>query len=303
MDTRTFLHAIAPVSARQFAVFRIVLGLYLTVHFVQLIPWGVELFSSAGMLSDPALNPTYGLFLNILSWWDSPAMVTAFLVALTVFAILFTAGIARRTMAVLLWYGWACLFHRNVLISNPSIPYIGLILLLSSFVPATEAWRVRLFQSKRTVRSAGDMEFYMPMAVFVTAWVLMAAGYTFSGIVKLYSPSWVDGSAFLHVLNNPLARTGWFRDAVLALPTLVLQGSTWLTLAIEIFCAPLMLWRTTRPYIWLITVFMHITLMGLVSFAELSIGMLLLHLFTFDSRWKIWGERCSIDLAPVLLER
>ncbi len=62
----------------------------------------------------------------------------------------------------------------------------------------------------------------------------------------------------------------------------------------------LMLWRTTRPYIWLITVLMHIMLMG---FVELSIGMLLLHLFTFDPRWKIWGERRSVDLAPALLER
>ena len=43
----------------------------------------------------------------------------------------------------------------------------------------------------------------------------MAAEYTFSGIEKLASPSWVDGTAFWHVAKNPLAREGLPRDLVL----------------------------------------------------------------------------------------
>ena len=35
----------------QYAVFRVLLGSYLTVHFAHLLPWGVELFSSEGMLA------------------------------------------------------------------------------------------------------------------------------------------------------------------------------------------------------------------------------------------------------------
>src|SRR5438105_2158801 len=39
------MHTMMPISPRQFVTFRIVLGVYLGVHFAQLIPFGVELFS------------------------------------------------------------------------------------------------------------------------------------------------------------------------------------------------------------------------------------------------------------------
>jgi hypothetical protein len=41
----------------------------------------------------------------------------------------------------------------------------------------------------------------------------------------------------------------------------------------------------TRPLMWLAMVGMHIGILALVSFADLSAGMLMLHFFTFDSRW------------------
>jgi hypothetical protein len=188
----------------------------------------------------------------------------------------------------LLWYGWACLFNRNVLISNPSIPYVGLLLLLTALVPATEPWRL---SGRREEREA----FYMPAGVWVTAWALMAVGYTFSGVVKLASPSWVDGTAFWHVVNNPLARTGPTRDLTLSLPMWVFQLLTWKALAVEVLFLPLALSSATRPLAWLAMVGMHVGIITLVSFADLSAGMLLLHAFTFDPGWltaarRVWGR-------------
>ena len=43
----------------------------------------------------------------------TPPFVTAFLVGCAGLAALFTAGVFRRSAAVLLWFGWACLFDRN----------------------------------------------------------------------------------------------------------------------------------------------------------------------------------------------
>ena len=40
----------------------------------------------------------------------------------------------------------------------------------------------------------------------------MAVGYTFSGVTKLPSPSWRDGTALARILDNPLARPGPLRD-------------------------------------------------------------------------------------------
>ena len=272
------MHAVAPVTARQFAWFRIIFGAYLAIHFAHLVPWGAELFSREGVIPRASLNPTHGILPNVLAWWDSPAFVTAFLVALIGLSVLFALGVARHVAALLLWYGWACLFNRNVLISNPSIAYVGLLLLLTIVVPSREP--LRAF-GKRA--ESGD--FYVPAVAYWTAWFLMAAGYTFSGIVKLESPSWVDGTAFWHVVHNPLARDGLVRDFVLGMPAWGFKLLTWKALALELLFLPLALWRWTRPVIWLAMVVMHIGILGLVSFADLSAGMLMVHLFTVDSRW------------------
>lgn len=275
------MRAVAPVTASQFAWFRVIFGAYLAVHFAHLIPWGQELFSRQGVLPDAHLNPTHGILPNILAWWDTPAFVTAFLLALVVLSVLLALGVARHAAAGLLWYGWACLFNRNVLISNPSIAYVGLLLALTMLVPAREP---RPFGRQS---AAGD--FYVPAGVYWAAWWLLAAGYTFSGLVKLSSPSWIDGSALWHVLQNPLARDGMFRDLVLGAPAWTLRMLTWSALVLEISFLPLALSRRTRPLIWFAMVCMHVGIMSLVSFADLSAGMLMVHLFTLDSGWPAAG--------------
>lgn len=262
-------------SPIQFTIFRIVFGIYLALHFGQLVPYGAELFGNRGVLADSRLNFTYGLFPNFLNHWDSPASIAAFLVALVLLALAFAAGFLRRAAAVLLWYGWACLFDRNNLINNPSIPYVGLILVLSLLVPAAEPWSVR--------RASRDWQF--PGMVYWTAWILMAAGYSFSGWMKMQSPSWVDGSALDHVLNNPLARPGFARDLFLALPESWLRVVTWGTLALELLVLPLSFWRSTRMVMWCLLTGMNIAILFVIDFADLTVGMLVIHLFTYDRRW------------------
>ena len=83
-------------SPLQFAIFRIVFGIYLALHFAQLIPYGTELFSDRGVLADSRLNFTHGLFPNFLNHWDSPASVAVVLVALVLLAVAFAAGFLRH---------------------------------------------------------------------------------------------------------------------------------------------------------------------------------------------------------------
>lgn len=266
----------APVTPHQFALFRWLFGLYLAWHCARLVPWGPELFSRAGVFPEPAVNPLYGLFPNPLAVWDAPWAVTGWLLALTALSLLFAAGVARRTVAVALWFGLACLFGRNNLIANPSLPYVGSMLLLTALVPPGEGWSLRR-------RAAAD-GWRFPASVFHVAWILLAAGYTYSGLVKLASPSWVDGSALAHVLDNPLARPGPLRDALGAAAPL-LHLATWGALAVEILAVPLALFRRSRPWWWLAAVLLQLGILSMVAFADLTAGMLLAHLFTFDRRW------------------
>jgi predicted DCC family thiol-disulfide oxidoreductase YuxK len=113
----------------------------------------------------------------------------------------------------------------------------------------------------------------------------MSLGYFYSGLMKLNSPSWIDGSALARVLINPLARPGLFRDIALALPSEFLRVATWGALALELSFGPLALFRRARPWIWSAMLLLHLGLFLLISFPDLTAGMVMLHLFTFDPAW------------------
>lgn len=278
------------LPGRQFAAFRILLGTYLTVHFLQVVPCAAELFSAQGMLPDAKLNFTHGILSNPLEHWGTPAFATGFVMALALLSVAYGAGLWRRTCAVLLWFGWACLFNRNNLISNPSIPYIGLLLQLTALVPAGEPWSL----------GRRDPAWKFPSSAYWVAWILMATGYTFSGWAKCSSPSWLDGTAMWHVLQNPLARPGLARDLMLQLPEGVLHLLTWGCLAAELLFVPLSFHRFTRIIAWSSMALMHLGILLVVDFADLSVGMLMIHAFTFDPSWFRRGQRQTNPVSPPL---
>jgi predicted DCC family thiol-disulfide oxidoreductase YuxK len=87
------------------------------------------------------------------------------------------------------------------------------------------------------------------------------------------------------VLANPLARATILRTFLLSLPPWLLKTATWSVLTLELGFAPLALFRRLRPLIWLAMVGLHLGLVALVNFADLTVGMLIVHLFTFDPAW------------------
>lgn len=264
----------------QYSLFRALFGAYLFVHFVQLAPWAAELFSSEGVLPKASDSPLIHAFPNILALSDSPIFVTGLLVVAAMLSLLFAVGKHDRVAAVCLWYIWACLFGRNPLISNPGLPYVGWVLLAHSFLPPAPygSWAAR-----GRIDPGGGWR--MPPGIFAVAWILMAVGYSYSGYTKLISPSWLDGTALARVLENPLARPTMLTEFVAGRPVSLLKVMTWGALAFELLFAPLALSRRLRPPLWLGMVSMHVGLIVLVDFADLSLGMLMLHLFTFDPAW------------------
>ena len=263
----------------QFLIFRVVFGLYLVYHFLSLLPWAAELFSSKGVLPRGQMSPLFHLFPNVFLLSDSPLFVQACLVAAALFSCLLTIGKFDRMMAVLVWYLWACLYGRNPLIGNPSLPFIGWMLLAYALIPP-------LSNRKEMPSSSEDSPpWKMPTDIFTAAWILMALAYSYSGYCKLVSPSWMDGTALQHVLSNPLARDTVLRNLLLALPMWSLKAATWAALFLELTFAPLALIRWLRPFPWLAMVSLHVGLLVLVNFSDLTIGMLLLHFFTFDPAW------------------
>lgn len=263
----------------QYSLIRFIFGTYLTVHFAQLVPWGAEVFSSAGVLPSSA-SPLFRLFPGTFWISDSPAFVTGVLVVAALLSVLFAAGVKDRYLAVALWWIWASLFDRNPLISNPGLPYVGWMLLAHAFLAPRPYGSVE----GRDQQDAGSSwRFAQPL--HLAAWLVLAAGYSYSGYTKLVSPSWLDGTAFTYVLESPLARPSGVRDLLLALPEFFRAGMTWGALGLELLFLPLAFFTRVRPWIWIAMLLMHFGLITLIDFADLSLGMVMIHLFTFDPAW------------------
>ncbi|MFZ4773115.1 MAG: DCC1-like thiol-disulfide oxidoreductase family protein [Chlamydiia bacterium] len=253
-----------------FQLFRVLLGLYCITHFVALLPYGTELFSNSGILADKTLSPFYPFFPNVLFVVDTPLVVTALLGLGILWSALLILGKWEVVSAIGIWRISTSLFDRNPLIQNPSIPYLGWMLLAFAAVS---------FLNRR------KREWSFPKELFLAAWVILALGYSYSGYTKLISPSWMDGTAIEEVLHNPLSRDNLIVNFVLGLGSLPLKLFTWSTLFLELFFAPLALFRVFRPWLWLSLLMMHVGLMSLIRFADLSLAMILFHLFTFDPGW------------------
>ena len=114
MDLATRVWRMIAISKYQFIVFRTIFGLYLCQHFAGLLPYGAELFSREGVLTEAKLNFTHGLLPNPLEHWDSPAFVTGFIWLLLALSVLFTFGSGWRVCAVALWYALAHNIIRSI---------------------------------------------------------------------------------------------------------------------------------------------------------------------------------------------
>lgn len=258
----------------QYSLVRFLFGAYLFVHFAALIPWAGEVFER--VLPRDA-SPLLPLFPNLLAVTD---VATPMLVIGALASIFFAIGLFDRAAAMMMWYVLACLFGRNPLIANPSLPFAGWLLLLHACLPPAPFWS---WSARGRVDPRGNWSF--PPPLFAAAWIVMSLGYSYSGYTKLVSPSWVDGTAFARVLANPLARPSFVRDLLLAMPPFPLHLATWGALALELLYAPLALFRRARPWLWLAMLLMHLGLLVLIDFADLSFMMIVLHLFTFDPAW------------------
>jgi len=125
----------------------------------------------------------------------------------------------------------------------------------------------------------------MPQVIYLAAWILLALGHAYTGFTKLVDPSWLDGAALARILENPLSRPSWLRKTLLTLPNGILRLATWGALGLELAFAPLALSGRLRPWLWGLMLAIYLSFIIVSDFADLSLGMVMLHLFTFDPTW------------------
>lgn len=215
----------------QYSAFRLVFGAVLAVQFAGLLPYGTELSANSG-----------------------PAVVVALLAAGLVLSLCLAIGLRDRVCALALWFVWVCLFMLNPLIANPSLPFVGCLLLAHAALPRAPygSWDAR-------GRPDPDGGWMMSPQIFAVAWIVLALAHSYSGYTELMSSSW---------------------------------------LGFELLFAPLALVRRLRPWLWGALLGMHLGLIALIDFADLSLGMAMLHGFTFDPAW-VRARRAPSGIARV----
>lgn len=169
------------IGPTQFALFRIIFGSYLTVHFLRLVPVGTEVFSNEGVISDASILPSFGklplpIFMN-----DDPDSISTFLISLVIASTLFTVGKFRQISSLWLFFGWVSLLNRNPLISNPSLSYIGWLLLACACIPSGDRLGFLLSKKERNNEQNTNFErWYVSDPLYYGMWIIMGVSYTAS---------------------------------------------------------------------------------------------------------------------------
>jgi hypothetical protein len=258
-------------------LFRIAFGAFFCVWFAALVPYAADLFGDGGLpsLSEPARfgprppNPIAASLPDAVAPW--------LLAAVAGLGALVAAGLARRSAAFALWLVLVWLHDRNPAFHSPGLAYLGWLGLALALVPPGEPFRLS--------RRPDDPGWRLPRGLFAGAWWVLALSHSVSGLDKLASLAWREGEALRLVADLHWARPGALRAMLLSLPTPALHALTWSALGAELLFAPLAAWRRTRPLAWAGGACLHLGLLALMDFPELSLGMLLFFLFTFDDRW------------------
>ena len=137
----------------------------------------------------------------------------------------------------------------SALIANASLPFAGWFLLAHALLPRAPYGSLA---ARGRVDPRGKWS--MPAPIFAALWVVMSLRYAYDGYTTLLDPSRNDGATMFYG-------------------------------AVALLYAPLALFRRVRPWLWLAMLLMQLGLMVLSDFTDLGVGMIVLHLFTFDPAW------------------
>ncbi len=262
----------------RFSAVRMALGVYLAHEFATVGLVSELLFGATGPLGSlDALAPPW--ILSARSCLAYPIVPLGFAATALVLAI----GFYRRQCAFILLAGWVLLVNGIPTISVPSDGFVGWLVLTMAIVPPGEP---RLPVISR-------VEWQLPRWLMPLAWGTLGLGYLASGVAKMSSPSWVDGSAMTIVLNGPVARDHGLVTLAGSLPMPVLRISTWGFLALELAFAFLILFRTTRAVAWVAMTIGHIFILLLLDVTVVSLAMLIFHSFIVDLKWLHCETRSS----------
>lgn len=266
------LDSVIVYPEKAYIIFRFLFGIYFVYYFVRSFPYVVSVYSNEGMLRFFEFNWTYGMFPNFLYVFDSPIVVTATIFVGIVFAVLFSLGFVPRVSAFFLWYIQTALFNRNNLTGDPSIAYVGLLLLILALLPQVRPL-TKYFLSKKDIAK----EIVVPFYVFYVPVFIFCLTFTMSALDKVNAVSWRNGEAFRLILNLPIAKE-WFLVSYLRESVYITPLLSYLALVAQFICLPLFILGWYRVAL-VINLFSFIFVYMTLELNQVSVGMIFFFVF------------------------
>lgn len=148
----------------------------------------------------------------------------------------------------------------NPFVFSPDIPYLNFLIIALLF---SDLKKERFFQD-----------------VFPPFMSVIYLSYSFSGYYKLNTPRWINGSFLENFLVKNHLLVPWM-DSV-KIPALVLITLTYLTMYLEVFGFTAIIHRSFHLIVWSGLTVMHIGLLLITDLTQVSLAMLVIHLFLID---------------------
>ncbi len=215
------------VPWRYFYAWRSFFGLYFVYYAYKMFPYAEEIYGNSGIVPYLNFNWTYGYFPNIFSLAGSTQFVFMLHGLLILFGIMLAIGCLPRTSAFILWYLQTALYNRNVLTDDPSMAFVGLLLLTLTLIPN----QLTLFGDRKKDVLIPYFVFFMPVFIFCIT-------FTVSGLDKMSSNLWLKGTALYHMIELGIARNNFIVHFLLTHST-VTHFFSYVAVLTQIICLPL----------------------------------------------------------------
>ncbi len=218
--------------------------------------------------SDDFFHPTFHFSYQFFQWlepWPSFWMHLHFLFNILM-GIFVTIGLFYRWSALLLFLGSssAFLMEKSVYINHTYLYCLTAFLMI--FLPANRAWSLDVKRKPELLQS------YTPAW---TVWILVfqiSVVYFFAGLAKV-NPDWLAAKPLMYWLP---ARSHFYVIGPLLEQKWLAYLMSWGGAAFDLLIVPLMLWRKTRRWAFVVAVFFHLTnvsIFGIGTFPWYSIAM------------------------------
>ncbi len=259
--------------AWQMSLVRFLLGLYSCFYAYALRPYLNELYSPQGLLASLSDSIVYNSWFSFFHFRE-PNQLMMMNSLLILFSFFFAVGLFQRFSALGLWLLSLYFFNLNTYASSPELPYLGWLCLVFVVIPSGLPFSL----------GRRNKEWEMPRFVFGGAWVVLAFSYFNSGILKALTPGWLAGSELGRIAQIPYLIYSWTISLAESMPLLFIVLN-WFVVAIEIGAIFTAVSGSYRRYFWFFSTVMHLGILGMMDLAQVSLGMLIFHLFLFDPNW------------------